>query len=268
MTDIEKKRATPGVRGLRRAAIIVVVAALVIAGGIGILALLSGEFGDTQARILLTTLVVATFGLTALCHLAIAGQRFRVVGYVGIVASVAALVPALVLVWYSFGDGQSSSDWYRALWVLTVLAITLAQANLLLRLASSARAIIRIGLVVTLVAAGVVAIMLWLPILTNGDIPGDNSDYWRLFGVVAIVDVIGTIALPIIGLVLRAHPHEAAEAAPPDERNTPLSIVLPPDLLARLDSAAAATGTDRAGAALAALDRGLAPGTAESTPTP
>ena len=237
----------PAVRGLRRAAIVVVIVSLLLAGVLGIVALLSGEFGETQSRILLTTLAVAAFGLTALCHLAIASHRFRVVGYIGIAASVAALVPALVLIWSWFNVSETTSEWFRALGFLTILAVTLAQANLLLRYASSTRAIVRIGLAITLVAAVIVAIMLWLPILTDGDIPGADTGYWRFFGVIAIVDVIGTIAVPIIGLVVRGRPDDGAR----------LILDVPAELLVRLDAAAAASGKGREATAVDALRRGL-----------
>lgn len=240
----------PAVRGLRRAAIVVVIVSLLLAGALGILALLSGQFGETQGRILLTTLAVAAFGLTALCHLAIASHRFRIVGYVGIAASVAALVPALVLIWSWFDLSESMDEWFRALGVLTILAITLAQANLLLRFASATRAIVRVGLIVTLAAAAIVAIMLWLPILTDGSIPGGDTGYWRFFGVIAILDVIGTIAVPIIGLVLRGDAKDGARVV----------IEIPASLLSRIDAEAAARGTDRHSVTIDAIDRGLPSG--------
>lgn len=240
----------PAIRGLRRAAIVVVILSLLLAGALGIVALLSGQFGETQGRILLTTLAVAAFGLTALCHLAIASQRFRIVGYIGIAASVAALVPALVLIWSWFDLSETTDEWFRALGVLTILAVTLAQTNLLLRFASATRAVVRVGLIITLAAAAIVAVMLWLPILTDGDIPGSNTDYWRLFGVIAIIDVIGTIAVPIIGLVLRGRPDDGGR----------LTLDVPAELAARLDAAASEWGMTREGAAAEALRRGLGEG--------
>jgi Mn2+/Fe2+ NRAMP family transporter len=59
-------------------------------------------------------------------------------------------------------------------------------------------------LIGTLVAIAIVALMIILPIVTDGDIPGESGDtYWRWFGAVAIVDALGTIVLPVIGRVLR-----------------------------------------------------------------
>ena len=257
MSDIDKTRTPPAVRGLRRIAIVVVIVSLLIAGALGIVALLSGDFGQTQGQILLTTLTVAAFGLTALCHLAIAGRSYRIVGYLGIAASVAALVPALVLIWYSLDVGLASGEWFRALGVLTILAVTLAQVNLLLRLASSSRPVVRVGLLITLGAAAIVAIMLWLPILTEGRIPGSDYGYWRFFGVVAIVDVIGTIAVPIIGLVVRGRPEDASR----------VTLDIPSTVWARIDAAAAAQGIPRERVAIAALERGLDADPADANPT-
>lgn len=242
-------QAAPSViRGVRRAAIVVVIASLAIAAALGIVALLAREFGETQAKVLLTTLAVAAFSITALCHLAIVGRTVRWVGYVGIAASTAALVPALVLIWTEGMEPEAQGDWFKALGVLTVLAASLAQANLLLLLAARRQRAVRIGLALTLVFVAVVAVMIWLPIITDGDIPGDNQDYWRAFGVIAILDVLGTIVLPILGLVLR---HGVATQR--------LNITLSPALAERLTAAASADGISRDAAALAALDRALPP---------
>ena len=62
----------------------------------------------------------------------------------------------------------------------------------------------RIALAVTLVAIAMVAVLLILPIATDGDIPGDAGEaYWRWFGVAAIIDALGTIVTPILALFLR-----------------------------------------------------------------
>ncbi|MBC7724189.1 MAG: hypothetical protein H7146_05490 [Burkholderiaceae bacterium] len=88
--------------------------------------------------------------------------------------------------------------------MLSILAVSLAQANLLLVLGERLASLIRWGLIVTVGAIAVVGVMASLPILTDGDIPGEFSDgYWRLLGVIAIVDVLGSIVLPIVSRFLR-----------------------------------------------------------------
>jgi hypothetical protein len=193
------------VRGVRRATIVAVVAALVLTAVLGITALLSGEFGELQAKILLTTVTVAAFGTTSLCHLAVVTRSVRAVGFAGIAASLGAALCALVLIWRDWPTGGSIWEgWFKALAVLAIAAVSLAQANLLLLLAGRRHPLIRASLGVTLLAIAVVAGMVALPILTNGEIPGsDGEAYWRLLGVMGILDALGTIALPVLGLVLQ-----------------------------------------------------------------
>lgn len=282
------------VRGARRAMIVAVVASLLVASLCGIVALLGGGFGDLQARIVATTLIVAAFGTSALCHLAVVTRAVRVLGFAGLAASVIAAGAALWLVWSGDelfeGDGDGSV--LKTLLVATIVAISLAHANLLLLLAERRRTVIRTGLVLTLAAIAVVATMLALPVITDGAV-GGGEWYWRWFGVAGIVDALGTIALPVLALVLRgrrehgptstgtvstgtaaeddgagipgAVPEVAADTAPNAAPNAaqdaaPVRIVLdlPADLVARLD--AAADGQPRDAAALRVLRNALVRG--------
>ncbi|WP_232668474.1 hypothetical protein [Pseudonocardia sp. TRM90224] len=242
-----------GVRGVRRATIVVIIASLGVAAVLGIAALLSDEFGDLQSRILLTTMTIAAFGTTSLCHLAVVTRSVRAVGFAGIAASLGAAICALVLIWLDrpFGtDGEQAL--YKAVAVLAIAALSLAQANLLLLLAGRRHPVIRVSLAVTLVAVAVVAVMIALPVLTDGGIPGNNDDaYWRWLGVMGILDALGTIALPVLGLVLRA----PAPDQPEPSSTVRLVLDLPAELAERLDARAA--GGSREAAAIAALEREL-----------
>lgn len=191
--------------GVRRTAVVFVIVSLSIAALLGIVTLFTGEFGDVQAKILLTTLLVAAFAITALCHLAVVGRSLRIVGYVGIGASALALVLGLILIWVSWDNWSEVFSYVaQAFGVLSILAASLAQANLLLLLAARQQRVIRIGLYVTLGAIALLALLLSLTIITEGDIPGSDGDlYWRFIGVIAILDVLGTIVLPVLGRVYR-----------------------------------------------------------------
>lgn len=191
--------------GVRRTAVVFVIVSLSIAALLGIVTLFTGEFGDVQTKILLTTLLVAAFAITALCHLAVVGRSPRIVGYVGIGASVLALVLGLTLIWVSWDNwNEIFSGVAKSFGVLAIVAASLAQANLLLLLAARRQSAIRIGLYVTLGAIGLLALLLSLTIVTEGDIPGSDGDlYWRFVGVIAILDVLGTIVLPVLGRVFR-----------------------------------------------------------------
>lgn len=192
-------------RGVRRVAIVFIIVSLSIAALFGIVTLLTGEFGEVQSKILLTTLLMAGFSITALCHLAVVGRALRVVGYVGIAVSALAFVTGAVLIWRDWSNW--SDVWEVTLKTFAVLAIaaaSIAQANLLLLLGERRSPVIRIGLWVTVGLIALVALLIVLPIVTDGEIPGDEGDlYWRVFGVFAILDVLGTIVLPVLGRVTR-----------------------------------------------------------------
>ncbi|BBG02491.1 MULTISPECIES: hypothetical protein [Pseudonocardia] len=251
------------VRGLRRAMIVAVVGSLLVASLLGIVALLGGDFGDLQIRIVLTTLVVAAFGTTALCHLAVVTRAVRVVGLAGIAASIGAAVCALLLIWRDWmSDTGPEEGLFKSLTVFTVLAISLAHANLLLLLAERRAPVIRAGLAATLLAIAIVAVMILLPVLTDGAIPGtDDGWYWRWLGVAGIVDALGTVALPVLALVLRSRPDPAPVATTPaapggGQDSVRLVLDLPAGLAARLSGHAGGGALENA--VLDAIDRGLA----------
>jgi len=191
--------APPALRELRRTAVIFIIVSLSLTALVGIVTLLTASFGEVQAKVILTTLLVAGFSITALCHLAVVGRALRVVGFVGIAVSALALITGVTLIWGSWDNWNSGWDTVlKAFAVLGVLALSLAHANLLLLLGDRPSPLIRYGLIATVALIGVLALLIILPIVTDGRIPGDNDVYWRILGVVAILDVLGTIVLPVV----------------------------------------------------------------------
>lgn len=231
---------TGTVRGIRRAAIITIIVSLSLTALIGIFALLTG-FEEVQGKILLTTLVIAGFSITSLCHLAVVGKALQVVGFIGIVVSGVAMVAAVVLIW---GEDYDGDVLWKTLGVASVWAVSLAHANLLLLLGQRRNSTIRYGLLVTVGLVALVAILITLPIVSNGEIPGYEAQdaYWKFFGVIAILDVLGTIVLPVASRFLR---DETAEA--------PAGPALSPELVAQFDALAAEPGRSRESVTIDAL---------------
>ena len=62
MTSTESTTANRALKGVRRVAVWTIIVSLVIAALIGIATIVSGEFGELQAKVLLTTLAVAGAG--------------------------------------------------------------------------------------------------------------------------------------------------------------------------------------------------------------
>jgi hypothetical protein len=158
-----------------------------VAALLGVVALLGGgSFGETEARILLTTLLVGVTSIAVLCYLATSGSPHAPVGLAGAASALPTLVTGLGLVW---GD-----DWDEGIWqvfgVGTTVSATLAQASLLLTLAAAAPYVRRL-LVATLVAATWVGLHVSALIV---DLDASDGSL-RLLGVVAILDVLGTVAV-------------------------------------------------------------------------
>lgn len=199
-------------KGIRRAAIWTIIVSLVAAAGIGIATIVSGDFGELQSKVLLTTLAVAAFAILALCHLAIINRDVRVLGWIGIATSGIALVAAVILIWWNWNEfGYSGpSEMYmtitKTFTISTLAAVSFAHANLMLLLASTPFRWMRIALDINLVLIGIVPLLVIPVILTDGNFPPASLTdvYWRFFGVVLILDALGTVALPITSLILRS----------------------------------------------------------------
>jgi hypothetical protein len=171
-----------------------------VAGLLGIVALLSGEFGMLQGKILLTTLLVGIYSVLCLCCLTLAGKRYEVVALLGVIFSSVALVTGLMLVWIIFGDWdtpwQIAEFIWKTFYITGVVGFSLAHQSLLLLLADRPHALVQRLLWYTVIAITAVAAMLIYPVIDGFDMV--DEFYWRLLGVLAILDVVGTIATPVI----------------------------------------------------------------------
>lgn len=205
-------------KGVRRITIWTIIVSLVVAAGIGIATIVSGDFGELQGKVLLTTLAVAGFAILALCHLAIINKDVRIVGWIGIGTSVVAFVAATVLIWWNWNDFgyNGPSDLYmtitKTFTISTLAAVSFAHANLMLLLASTPIRWMRIALDLNLVLIGLVPLIVVPVILTDGTFPPQSlaDVYWRFFGVVLILDALGTVALPITSLIMKSQRRAAA----------------------------------------------------------
>ena len=193
-------------KDLRRLVSATVIGSFSLAALMGILTLLGGgDFGDTETRVLLTTVIVGVESVAVLCYLSILGRPLAAVGLLGGVVSLVASGLALYLVW----GGDDASELWRTFGVSVTVAASLAQASLLIALAG--RQGIGVSLALTLVAIAVVATMVAIPIVGDDD-PGGG--YWRGFGVVAILDVLGTVVLTATSAFRRQPPAVAPLLSP------------------------------------------------------
>jgi hypothetical protein len=179
----------------RRTVVVLTIGSFSIAALMGVAALLRpGRFGSTEGKVLLTTLVVGCASVLVLCYLAVAESSYRLVGRAGGVAVVVAVVSVLVLLW-GYSDRDPGAELVRTFGVSTVLAVTLAQFSLLLALVRRGRALARL-LWVTIALGTLLAALVCMLIL--GVDAGDATG--RFIGVVAILDVLGTVVSIAVGV--------------------------------------------------------------------
>lgn len=234
---------TSSTRQVRKVVVRLTIGSFSAAALLGIAALLAGgRFGETEARILLTTLLVGVVSIAVLCYLATAGKPFQAVGVAGGVTVLAPLATALLMIW-----GQGLADEpavFKTFAVGAIAAASLAQASLLLALCDRGRRLVRRLLAATLVFAGLVAVMTAVLVLADGDNFPDW--YFRLLGVIAILDVLGTVT---VAALVKFGPSETSPEA--------ATLTLPPVLGARLAEAAAAQGRSPSDLAAEAIERYL-----------
>lgn len=227
---------------LRRAAATVTIASFAVAALMGIVALLGGgDFGEGEARILLTTLVVGSASICALCYLSTSGTRWAPVGATGGVVLLLPVATALILVWSDWGDGSEGIA--RAFGVGVVVALTLAQVCLLLALAGDGRldSVLWPTVAVAAVLAALVSAMVLAVVEADG--------LWRLVGVLAILDVLGTVVTIALG--------RFGDRGAPGSRTRQLRIALSAEQAGALDRLARATGRTPEQLVVEAVDRVL-----------
>jgi len=207
------------IKGIRRIAVWTVVIALVITALIGIYTIVSGELGETQSKVMLTTLAIAAFSVLALCHLAIVERDVKAVGWIGIGMSALALLTATVLIWWNFGDyvyqpGGIYMNITKTFAISGLAAVSLAHANLMLLLETAPLRWIRSSLSVALILIAIVPTLVIPVILTDGNFPPQSFQdvYWRFFAVILILDALCTIALPVATLIVRGQNKQDAPA--------------------------------------------------------
>lgn len=207
---------------VRRAVVAVTIVSFSVAALMGIAALLSvASFGETAARVLITTVVVGCASVVTLACLVPLDSRWAAVSVAGLVVTVATASYALVMVWVNTESWDD--DAWRALGVGITVSLTIAQMCLLLGV-SVRRPSVSLLVWATLAVASLLAGLV-IALIVGWD-AGDADG--RLIGIVAILDVLGTLVAIALGIFGS------------DERT--LSVTLSPALAEAVRSRAAETG--------------------------
>jgi hypothetical protein len=197
----------------RRTLLNVLIASLTIAAFVAIVALLGGEPDETTGRIVVTFFAVSLYSATSLGGLtAAAHPQSRRLATAIWAFSGAGLLVAVLAIW----DSAESEELQRLAWAAAVAAVSAAHVGLIAaRGRGNDTRAIRIGETLTCACVLLLAGLAVRAIASDVD----DESYFRLLGVVAILDAYGTFAIPLIR-VLRAEPRPSAA-----RRSFPLALV-------------------------------------------
>lgn len=175
---------------LKRAFITIIICSLTVSALVGIFILLRGKFDDTDGQILLTTLMVGIFSVTSLANIhSIDSDKnyYRIFSWISIVLSVVAFILIAILIW------DSNITWWKPAVIFSILAIASAHISLLLPKEQKKQTI---KIMIKFTIGFIVLVTGMLVYLTIGSSTGGDF-FFRLLGVFAILDVLGTIISPI-----------------------------------------------------------------------
>lgn len=161
---------------------------------LGIWAILAGEFGEFQAKVLGTTLTIVGTSLLGLaCGAFLESPRsdekpLKVIPIAGIVFAFVAAVTVLIMIW------RQNDDIWKFASISAIFAFSLAQLSLL----SLANLSKKFEPVLTLAYLVILSLASINSILIINEPPDESNFVMRLIGVLAVVDASITVVIPIL----------------------------------------------------------------------
>jgi len=178
---------------IRKVLLITLISSLSISALIAIVMFLVGNITD-QWQLLFTTLVLAGFSLTGFCSsVLIDKRRYMPFAYIGIAIAIIGFVVNTYTIW----TPGPNSPWNYSL-TLAIISFSLAHISLLASAKSSR--VVNTSAIITsvfiIIVAGMLIHLIW-PFYINSS--GPATYFYRLLGVFAVLDVLGTIVTPLLG---------------------------------------------------------------------
>jgi len=176
---------------LKKTFLVATLASLIVSAGIGIGIFLFGDLGETQSKLLLTALAVAGFSLTGWASVARNSSWWLwPLQPLGAAASVVGLVVVTLSIWELIG--KEDQVW-QLIATLSLVAFSLGHLSLLSAF-RPANLLVSACWLATMAAVLAVAFVLlngiWGPIH-----PDNREAFFRILGIVVILDVLGSLVL-------------------------------------------------------------------------
>lgn len=181
---------------------------------LGIAILVFGDLGETQGRILLTSLLLSATMLGVLVNGPAAGRR--VLWPVPLVGAVSAAIGFVMLIVSVWADGLTG-NWLRTASSLLVIAVaaTLASGLALLPLAERHRPALPATVALIALLATSIVTLIWAE-------PSDSDWFFRLVGVLALLVAAGSIVIPVLSRFASADATGSIDA----DRDPPVGVAV------------------------------------------
>jgi len=181
---------------IRRILLLTMIVTLSISALIGIFVIISGNGGELEGKILLTTASIGGFSLVSLCFPGLFERRkLKVVAYAGLASCAVGLFFAFVVIWIDNMSYTMFEDSGKFLGTFVLSSIFLAQASLLLLLKPKSKSV-WYSLIATVSLIAIVFTMIQLIIWAEDLV--DFEEYFKILAVLSILEVLGTILTPIL----------------------------------------------------------------------
>lgn len=191
---------------LKRMALLTLIASVGLSAVLGVYALLVGDFGEFEVKILLTSLSVSAASILSMsCAVAFERRRLGQLPLAGAVLALAGCGGCVLGIWIEFD--------YEPAWqlVLTATFFAIAAAHVCLlslaRLEARFRWAFLLGATCALLLAVQLSLLVWVKLF-------DEEWSWRFIGVVAIVLAATTIAVPLLHRISSLPLEETSGDAP------------------------------------------------------
>jgi len=169
---------------------------LVISALIGIYLFLFGDFEDSDTRLLLTTLTVGWYSMTGLCSSVVHNRkRIKFFSLFGMIISVLGFFITVIAIWEII---DNTLIWQLVM-TFVILSVMISHISLLFLVKPKSKKI-RYVMSATILFIAVVTVMLILEILVESE---KGEFFYRLLGVFAILDVLGTISTPVLNKITK-----------------------------------------------------------------
>jgi hypothetical protein len=201
---------------VRKALPRVVVGALVAAALVGVYAVVLGQFNETCWRLIGTITLFVFFALVSWYDADVSARRAPWFGAVSVITSVYLLFAGLAKLWFPPAYDLHTPFWEPLSWFLLVAVTRIGLLHIHLVLNTQRRftgPVMSKVTICTLILVGLLTFGLSLPLLLTRAEFGEG--YWRSLAVVAILDALGTILIPLSYSLFHREAEEAYVPAAP-----------------------------------------------------